>query len=627
MKSRKIEKIVTCLFISLLMCSFLNFGTYTMYQSDSMNMKIDQTCGNTNTILPDNLHRDDALVGLWHFEEGSGITAQDSSGNDNHGTLDLGLEGTTNSADSWVGGIQGTGLHFDGRDDILNCGNDDSLDITEEITIIAWVKCDLENLRPTLVGKYSDLDPGYLLRWERDEGFLFAIESSPVASRKANINTVAERWYHVACTFKDDLHLYINGVLADGTAAGVIPASIGTSVADLTIGHRMDEALGFNGTIDEVELYNRALSAQEIRDNYANIALRGGWAFDDDTGSTLSDSSTFSNHGTLLDGISENNDGDTPPTWTTGIENGALLFDGVDDYVDIPAHSAYTIESNDEITLSAWVLTTANNGVIIGNQDSSGYYSLGLENGFLTAKMLSNTGTLSHLTTGQKINDNMWHYVAVILSREGGTTIQLYIDGEIQLSDSPSNFGGITSSNNINIGRNSHTEGSYFQGEIDQIFIWNTGYTSNQLSNIYDTMVASSFLPPSLVKEIPDPLTFEEDTKSGVLVNFTQYFDDIVDEPMELEYSVIRTMGEHITPVKVNYTLSFETDLANWTGAESFKIEAMNTKGLNISYNVFTVEVEPKNDIPVWTQNPPDIYVEEDINKTSDFSLDRKSVV
>jgi len=72
------------------------------------------------------------LVGVWHFDEGSGTTAYDSSGRNNHGTLYYGPQ--------WITGVNNTGLNYDGIDDYVRVNYHSSLDITDEITIEAWMK-------------------------------------------------------------------------------------------------------------------------------------------------------------------------------------------------------------------------------------------------------------------------------------------------------------------------------------------------------------------------------------------------------------------------------------------------------------------------------------------------------
>ena len=71
------------------------------------------------------------LVGWWRFDEGTGTTAADSSGNGNDGTF--------NGDPQWVVGYFGGALEFDGSDDYIDCGNDPSLDLTKW-TITFWLK-------------------------------------------------------------------------------------------------------------------------------------------------------------------------------------------------------------------------------------------------------------------------------------------------------------------------------------------------------------------------------------------------------------------------------------------------------------------------------------------------------
>jgi len=71
------------------------------------------------------------LVAHWKLDEGSGTTAFDTSGNGNDGTFTGGPQ--------WVAGYYGGALEFDSTDDNIDCGNDDSLNITDEITLSAWI--------------------------------------------------------------------------------------------------------------------------------------------------------------------------------------------------------------------------------------------------------------------------------------------------------------------------------------------------------------------------------------------------------------------------------------------------------------------------------------------------------
>ncbi|KYK30838.1 MAG: hypothetical protein AYK22_02770 [Thermoplasmatales archaeon SG8-52-3] len=72
------------------------------------------------------------IMGIWHFSEGTGTIAYDTSGLDNHGTLF--------GPPQWIPGLNSTGLGFDGIDDYLRVLDSNSLDISEELTVEAWIK-------------------------------------------------------------------------------------------------------------------------------------------------------------------------------------------------------------------------------------------------------------------------------------------------------------------------------------------------------------------------------------------------------------------------------------------------------------------------------------------------------
>ncbi len=198
------------------------------------------------------------LVGYWKFDEGSGTTAYDSSGN--------GLDGTLNGDPQWVEGQLGGALDFDG-DDSVEIPHSPLLSITDEITITAWT-----NMRGNASGELAivskggwaanDLPyeltetPGGVIFWQfyddggRDD---CAPDSPPV-----------DEWHHIAATYDGNIFkCYIDGELADEWAyAGTMPEN----TASVNIGQRSRGGTYFNGIIDEVAIYNRALREDEIPD-------------------------------------------------------------------------------------------------------------------------------------------------------------------------------------------------------------------------------------------------------------------------------------------------------------------------------------------------------------------------
>ena len=231
------------------------------------------------------------LVAYWSFDEGTGNTVYDLSGNGNHGTI----HGAT-----WTQGKFGKALSFDGVDDYVDCGNDESLNITDEITIEAWVK---------RAGDFPTNNIGNIV-WRHNYGArtgyrLFAYTNGRVRFAVGNgsniyyagtgypLSTIGE-WVHVVGVFDGSyVKLYINGQFNDEVQ---FSGSFVEADCNLLISQGAET---FNGTIDEVRIYNRALSEEEIRYHYNHGRPLAHWRFDEGSGTTIYDSSGHGYHGIL----------------------------------------------------------------------------------------------------------------------------------------------------------------------------------------------------------------------------------------------------------------------------------------------------------------------------------------
>ena len=207
------------------------------------------------------------LDGYWKFDEGDGQTAYDSSWNDNDGTV---------YGASWTSGKVDGALLFDGIDDYVQVPDDDTLDITDEITVMAWVKVnDYESGRfYTVAGKWNDRDGdyrGYLLGISTFDGnlqprFYISSDGSNYPSAQSSINLNTGTWYHLAGTFDgSNLKIYVNG---EEKGSYSYPASINSNNQPVLIGGDRaggDNGRCFSGKIDEVKVYSCALTEGKIQ--------------------------------------------------------------------------------------------------------------------------------------------------------------------------------------------------------------------------------------------------------------------------------------------------------------------------------------------------------------------------
>ncbi len=198
------------------------------------------------------------LAGWWKFDESEGLNAGDSSSNNNVGRL-IGNPKWQPSA-----GKVGGALLFDGFDDYVDCGNDSSLDITERLTLAAWVK--MNDAGNSLFQPYiTKGDYTYAIKHHSrnviefviyDDGF-WQVAHFPVDS---SFNDV---WHHVAGTYDgNELKLYVDGKLEATTAYA---GSIESGNYNLNIGSNSEASGRFcDGAIDDVRIYDYALSEREI---------------------------------------------------------------------------------------------------------------------------------------------------------------------------------------------------------------------------------------------------------------------------------------------------------------------------------------------------------------------------
>ena len=213
------------------------------------------------------------LVGYWNFDEGSGTTIYDLSGNGNNGTL-------VNGASAWTTGHFGSALYFPGVTGTgstrVEIPNSASLQITSAITVAAWVRVDNFTSDAPILAKEGP-NSGDLSYWLGTYGpsgaghFGMLLDnngSQPWDADHRNEGSVPTGWVHLAATWDGTTMInYINGT---AVSSGLTFAStINVSPEFLAIGvnsgyYNHGNATAFTGAIDDLYLYSRALSASEI---------------------------------------------------------------------------------------------------------------------------------------------------------------------------------------------------------------------------------------------------------------------------------------------------------------------------------------------------------------------------
>ncbi|MBI4159563.1 carbohydrate binding domain-containing protein [Candidatus Wolfebacteria bacterium] len=463
------------------------------------------------------------LVGYWSFDVGKGgAKAVDMSGRGNNGTLT-----NMNTTAAWVAGKIGQALNFDGVDDYVNVGDPASgiLDFGsgQDFTVAAWVKSTMPavlNKYPIFVAKDNDAGgsrQAYVMSLHQSTGTLWFFQiyvSGTGYSVNGRTNIADGNWHFVVGVRQGStLYSYEDGTLANSAAGSSGSISNATSLGiGLDIGNDSSNCCEYSGQVDDVRVYNRALSAEEIKRLYRQTSpqmnasqanklrqgLVGMWTFDgnDMSGNTAIDRSGNGNNGTLTNG----------PQKTIGKIGQALNFDGVDDYVDAGNNSS--LNDLGASTVSAWIYPKGwgeNSYGRIFDSDSccSSWYIFHLDNdGTAPDKTLRfnvdfDSTDLTRSGAANLITLNQWQYVVVTWDGAAAASgVKFYVNG-VESSSYGQEANGVTSrvtgSPSLALIGNRTNADRTFKGLIDDVRIYNRALTEAEIRQLYKA--GSSFHP------------------------------------------------------------------------------------------------------------------------------------
>ncbi len=203
------------------------------------------------------------LVAAYAFDAGTGTTAADASGN--------GLVGTLAGATWTPAGKYGNALAFNGTTSYVDLGNPTPLQLTGSMTWSAWVFATGTPPNDGQIIAKSGPSDGWQVKTSPDTGphtfgVAVAANASTYVQRFSTTTRALNTWYHVAGVYNataQTLDIYVNGVLDNGLLSGTVPAAQLNSTQNVNIGRRIG-GYYFQGIIDDMRIYNRAISAAEV---------------------------------------------------------------------------------------------------------------------------------------------------------------------------------------------------------------------------------------------------------------------------------------------------------------------------------------------------------------------------
>ena len=443
------------------------------------------------------------LAAWWKFDETSGNTAEDSSGNNHHGTRVHG--NPIWKADGKFGGC----LDFNERYGI-SIPKDVFDGIDRAITISVWVYGNQRQRKHSdviLQAGAGDAGKPYIVsiytNW-LDYGLKFATGIGEPDGLEFNPGAPEDwtgRWNHYAFVKnagKGFQRIYMNGSLvAEKTGAMASMSGVGAARIGIAPDRFGDQHIG---RLDDFRIYNYALSTEEIRQlcgivpglgpavepvepgppaPQAPSYLKGlvsHWKFDEGRGTKAYDSEG-NNHGTIHGA-----------QWTSGRVNGTLYFDSREDYVSI---SPVTLSKN--WTVSAWCEPLRNevggcNPIMGGPEDYDNYIILCEAKHHINLET-DTDGDWAIVCKGA-VDFNKWAYYTVT---RNGNTISAYRNG-VHIDDATLPKGGKNTITKIGSGYGAAT---YYKGRIDDVRIYNRALSAEEIQELYTKV--SGFRPAAEV--------------------------------------------------------------------------------------------------------------------------------
>ncbi len=446
---------------------------YDLGASDKVNSAVSQPQG-TGRL-------DSGLAGYWKLDDGSGTSATDSSTNANTGTL-------TNGP-TWGTGQIGGGVNFDGTDDYISTAGVilSTTDVSQPHTVSQWIKTSSLSTYNVFFSQYTCCGAGRFIFMTSSDGCVY-YKKSWVNLTSSTKSVADNQWHHIVFVKTGNgagqLQLYIDGV-ANGTP-GTDNEVFQNAPVEIGRDSRVDS---FTGSIDEVRIYNRALSADEVSQLYrlttptgVDTSLKGYWSFNgqDISGTTAYDRSGSGNNGTLTNG----------PTKVPGKLGQALSFDNVDDKVNAGTPSSLNITNT--ITVSAWIYPKSYGGGSKGRIMDKWGGSLGYwfavdnstaTNGLLFGANVGNTGDGCY--TSNVITLNQWQYVVATV--DSNKLCSLYVNGALVGTPSTiTNFPLSNAGTSMGIGGKVADNTRSFDGKIDEVRIYNRALGASEIAALYN---------------------------------------------------------------------------------------------------------------------------------------------
>ncbi|MBC8511593.1 MAG: hypothetical protein H8D32_01240, partial [Dehalococcoidia bacterium] len=430
----------------------------------------------------------------------------DHSGNGNHGT---------NHGGTFVSGVSGQALRLDGDDDV-NCGQTLTGSFPSQVTVETWVNVErfplpTDSDQVTELGR-SNFDHIFYDGKDGNEFGLtvgqygnaaFSVKPGAAHATWRNVGSLqkltSNHWYHLVGVYNGNtIKIFVNGQLDNTTTVPQTQWEITLPGYYPTIGAysgRSDKHRNyFQGIIDELRIYDYALTAGEIKANYDKLSLGGtaptptptptptpsaGLVLHLPFDGSYNDASGYGNHGT--------------PKGSMRFDNGvvgqqAAYFDGKS-YVEIP--DSNSLDLYGAFTFSVWLYkedagaggfaVVLSKGDTAAADDNSPYALFHLNSGLSPTVRLTKDNRYTYVTSGARTDFKQWYHLGVTWD---GRDVKFYVDGV--LKDTQTWQGPLpNSAAKLLIGCDPPGATEYFRGMMDDLRIYNYALSNSQVQGVH----------------------------------------------------------------------------------------------------------------------------------------------
>ncbi|MDY6914824.1 MAG: LamG domain-containing protein, partial [Candidatus Cloacimonadota bacterium] len=425
---------------------------------------------------------------FWKFNEDGGNTAYDSV-SDNDGELIDGSYWNGYSLPQWVTGRtgkEGSALQFNGWDNYVHISDADSLDLTEEGTISAWIHINNYTNWAGFVhkGDSSDwYDEAYSLQTDYNgDKIVFIINNESGYDLWLYGNTALEKntWYHLVATFNNEkLAIYIDGVLDEeinNTIGNVRNTNGGLNIGAQTNQYSYSYGnFSLDGIIDQVSIWKKFVNSSKAKKIYLQELASAYLPLNEESGDIAYDFSGADNHANLSGGLQNN--------WDEGIIEGGLHFISGSNRLQI--HSAPNLTGMNKLSIFSWVKFDefSNNLTDIVNKNSQ--YILRLQDSndaYKPSGIIYADGNSHEVSSNYEINMlDRWYNIASIYDNK---RMKIYVDNTDK-SPNNNNINRDIDNTNNSIFIGSSSTSNQIKGSLDEVMIFNQEITDENLATLY----------------------------------------------------------------------------------------------------------------------------------------------